>query len=91
MAAAILGTLGAVLFVFLVLVYVTRLRLQVKDFFTGGREADDFMPGSASAIRRRASQVELTERDRQLVANGWQPDDVIAARRNGIDLPDLPS
>lgn len=34
--------------------------------------------------------IEITARDRQLVANGWHPDDVIAARRNGIELPDRP-
>ena len=35
-------------------------------------------------------RIELTERDRELVANGWHPADVMAARRNGINLPDKP-
>jgi hypothetical protein len=91
MANAILGTVSFVLFLFLVLVYVTKWRLQIKDFFTGGHEADDFMPGSASAQQRRAAQIDLTNRDRELVANGWNPEDVIAARRNGIELPDKPA
>jgi len=89
-ANTILGTIGVVLFLFIMLVSVTELRLRIKDSFTGGNEADDFMPGSASARRRRAGQIVTTERDRQLVANGWHPDDVIAARRNGIELPDKP-
>ena len=35
-------------------------------------------------------RIELTLRDRELVANGWHPDDLIAARRNGIEIPDKP-
>jgi hypothetical protein len=91
MPSAIVGTVIFVCAIFLGLAYLTKWRLQLKDLFTGGHEADDFMPGSASARRRRAAaQIEITPRDHVLVANGWHPDDVMAARRNGIELSDNP-
>ncbi len=90
MLSVILSTVIFVCAVFLGLVYLTKWRLQLKDVFTGAHEADDFMPGSASARRRRAAQIEITPRDHELVANGWHPDDVIAARTNDIELSDKP-
>jgi predicted RNA-binding Zn-ribbon protein involved in translation (DUF1610 family) len=42
------------------------------------------------ATRAAAEGVPVTQRDRELVTNGWYADDVIAARRNEIELPDLP-
>jgi hypothetical protein len=89
MLNAILGTVIFVCAIFLGLVYLTKWRLQLKDLFTGGHEADDFMPHPA-ARRRRATEVQLRPRDHELVANGWHPDDVMAARRNGIELSDKP-
>lgn len=44
MLDAILGTFILACFVFLVLVYVTGWRLQLKDILTGGHEARDFWP-----------------------------------------------
>ena len=44
MVDAILGTFIFVCVVFLALVYLTRWRLQIKDFFTGRHEARDFWP-----------------------------------------------
>lgn len=35
-------------------------------------------------------RYELTAHDRELVANGWHPDDVIAGRLNGFEIPDKP-
>jgi len=83
---ALLGTLAFICMVFLALVYLTRWRLQLKDYLTGGHEAREFWRGGGTT-----RHIELTARDRELVANGWHPDDVIAARRNGIALPDKPS
>lgn len=56
-------------------------RRRIRAFFYGmqGRQDPETTP-----------LIEITDRDRELVANGWHPDDVIAARRNGIALPDKP-
>jgi hypothetical protein len=82
---AILGTFTFVCAIIVALIYATKWRLQIKDLFTGGHEAEEFMPVIPKQLR-----IEVTERDHELVANGWHPDDVIAARRNGIVLPDRP-
>lgn len=42
------------------------------------------------AARAAAECVPVTDRDRKLDVNGWHADDVIAARRNEIELPDAP-